>query len=552
MKNIVMLACLALLIVACQPSPQQPPVTILANAEIWQGADLAPQQLDIAIQSGKIIAIEKNLAETYPAATIIDHTGQAILPGFIDSHAHIHEFGQQALKANLVGAETVAEMVARMQAFFPNPTPGEWLIGQGWDEGKWAGKGYPDRQLLDEAFPDNPVRLQSLHGFAGFYNAKALEIAGINADTKDPEVGRIIRRADGSPTGVMETLAQQMVNQHIPVESLEQTKEAILAGLHKMKAAGVTMVHEAGMNPQVVQAYLELDEAGLLPIRVFGMLDGNNQTLMEEWFAKGPRVGSDRMFHVKGIKVFYDGSLGSRTALLFAPYSDNPRAAKMTERIAIADIQKLAVQAAEKGFQMAVHTIGDAGNDRILILYEQVLGEDAPNHRWRLEHAQIVRPDFYQKAAKGQYYVSMQSSHAVGDSPWAEDRLGAERIQHAYAWRNMLNANVPVILNSDLPGEPWTPIETLYFGVTRMRLDETPTGGWYPEQAFTLTEALEAMTTVPAKASFMEDQVGKIAVGYQADLVILDQAPWSLPAVELKNLQVKKVYLAGNPIVENH
>ena len=489
------------------------------------------------------------LEAAFPNAQKYDLQGKTVLPGFVDSHTHIHEFGQQKRKANIEGLLSVEEMVEELKRFFPNPQPGQWLIGQGWDEGVWASKGYPDRELLDEAFPDNPVRLQSLHGFGGFYNGKALEIAGIDANTPDPEVGRIMRREDGTPTGVMETLAQQLVNQHIPAETVEQAKEAILLGAEALLQAGVTTVHEAGVSPTVLQAYMELAEAEKLPIRVYAMLNGNDDELMNEWFERGSYSDPNGYLFVRSIKVFYDGSLGSRTALMAAAYSDNPKAAQMTERIRPDKVRELGKKAAENGFQMAVHSIGDEANRRVLDLYEEALvGYENIDHRWRMEHAQVVLPSFFERAAKGKYISSVQSSHAVGDSKWAEDRVGNERIKLAYAWRSIMDAGAPIILNSDLPGEPWTPTETLYFAVSRKNLDGNPAGGWYPEQAFTVMEALQAMTITGAYAAFMESETGSISKGKKADFVILNQNPLNTPADKLKELKVESVWIDGKVV----
>lgn len=494
----------------------------------------------------------EDFASRYPEAAQVDLKGATVVPGFIDSHTHAHEFGQQRLKADISGLESVEEMVEALQAFFPNPKPGEWLIGQGWDEGVWSSIGLPDRALLDEAFPNNPVRLQSLHGFAGFYNGKALELAGIDANTPDPEVGRIIRRDDGSPTGVMETLAQQLVNKHIPAESIEQAKEAILAGTRALLNEGITSIHEAGLNPTVLQAYMELADESRLPLRVYGMINGNDDSLMQAWFDRGPFSHPSGRLDIRSIKVFYDGSLGSRTALLAAAYSDNPKAAMMTERIRPDKVRELGRKAAEKGFQMAVHAIGDEANRRVLDLYDAALeGHEESDHRWRIEHAQVVMPDYFERVAERGYISSVQSSHAVGDSKWAEDRLGAERIQRSYAWRSIQDAGGKLILNSDLPGEPWTPLETLYFGVTRMTLDGQPPGGWYANQALSTDEALKAMTISGAHAAFMEKITGSLKSGKKADFIVLDRNPLTMEPEDLKNLRILEIWIDGSPVARS-
>ena len=504
----------------------------------------------MAIENGLIIAIgnDAELSSTYANAAIIDLQGKTIIPGVIDSHAHVAQLGAEAIKANLVGTVTVEAMVDSLKAFYPNPAPGEWLLAQGWDEGVWASIGNPDRALIDQAFPNNPIKMQALHGFAGFYNGKALEIAGIDANTEDPQVGQILRRADGEPTGVMLTLAQDLVNKHVPPLSIKQIKKIIIAGLKTMSSAGVTSIHEAGMKTKNVTAFKELAAEKALPIRVYGMLDGNNEILMQEMFASGPIIDEDYFFTLRSVKVYYDGSLGSRTALLRDPYSDEPDKANMTERISPERVKSLADLATKNGFQMSVHAIGDEGNDRMLSIYEKALANYPDlDHRWRSEHAQVVLADYFPRAGKLGIISSMQPSHAVGDSKWAEDRLGS-RVRNAYAWQKMLKANIPLLMNSDLPGEPWEPMNTLYFAVNRKTLDNFPEGGWYKEEALSVEQALQAMTVTGAYAAFQEDKLGQLSVGYFADFVELDMDPLTIPNVNLKDIQVKATWINGQKI----
>ncbi len=542
--------------------------TLIASTGLWLAACGAETGGDVRVIKANIITMDANnpraafmaidgsdivavgggdVAADYPKAELLDMSGQTILPGFIDSHVHVRELGMDRIKANLVGVENVKDIVARLQARFPNPKPGVWLIGQGWDEGAFATRGYPDRAALDAAFPDNPVALESLHGFGGFYNGTALEIAGVSAETLDPEVGDILRREDSSPTGVMLTLAQDLVDQHIPKPDQAKLQEAILAGLTEMAHAGVTSIHEAGMTTADVMAFRHLADRGELPIRVYGLLDGNDKALMETWFSYGIMDDPDDWMDIRGIKVFYDGSLGSRTALLAEPYSDAPDAARPTERISPDDLQTLANRAAETGYQMAVHAIGDEGNNRTLNIYEQAL-QDNTKARWRIEHAQVVLPDYYDRAAKLGVLSSMQSSHAVGDSAWAEDRVGPDRIKHAYAWQTILESGGALMLNSDLPGEPWTPMETLYFAVTRQKLDGTPANGWYADQALSVEEALKAMTITNAYGAFQDGTIGSLETGKRADFVVLDQDPHKVTPSALKDIKVNMTWVNGQPV----
>jgi predicted amidohydrolase YtcJ len=475
--------------------------------------------------------------------------GATIIPGVIDGHVHARELGMDAIKVDLVGVRSIDEIVERLVQAHPDPEPGRWIIGQGWDEGEFASAGYPDRESLDRAFPETPVALESLHGFAGMYNGAALRIAGVDATTPDPEGGTILRRKDDSPSGVMLALAQGLVNQHLPAPSREQLRKAIVEGLTIMASAGVTSVHEAGMSTEDVAAYRSLADEGRLPIRVYGMLTGNDAQLMEAWFERGPLEHPSGFLDIRGVKVFYDGSLGSRTAVLAAPYADAPEHAAPAERIRPERIVELGKSAAKRGFQLAVHAIGDEGNQRVLQAYAESLDAHPKlDHRWRIEHAQVVAPEFFEMAAKMGVIASMQPSHAVGDSDWAQDRLGPERISRAYAWRTMLDAGVRLILNSDLPGEPWKPMQTLYFAVTRSKLDGTPAGGWFPSQALTVEEALAAMTRDSAYAAFSEDTLGRLAVGYEADFVVLGANPLTIEPRKLAEVEVLETWVAGRRV----
>ena len=500
------------------------------------------------VEGGRIAAMGR-LADVSGGADVVDLGGASVIPGVVDSHVHVRELGMDALKVDLVGATSVDDIVARIREQRPDVAPGEWIIGQGWDEGLFAdlgeGGGYPDAAALSAAFPDNPVALESLHGFGSIANDAALEIAGVTPETPDPQGGTILRRADGSATGVLLTLAQGLVFDHVPAPTQDQLEAAIVAGLNAMAAAGVTSVHEAGMSAADVDAFRALAGRDALPIRVVGMLNGNDAELMEAWFRRGPLDDPDDWLDINAIKVFFDGSLGSRSALMSEPYSDAPDQ-KGTVRITLDDIDQLAIRARDHDFQMAVHAIGDEANDCIIASYELRLAEFPYDHRWRIEHAQVLSPTFMARAADLGVIASMQPSHAVGDSAWAEARVGPERIQRAYAWDSLTDADVPLVFNSDLPGEPWEPMQTLHFATTRTKLDGTPTGGWYPEEALGREASLRAMTIAGAHAAFQDSDLGTLSVGKWADFVVLDRNP--LAAADVRRVEVLDTYVAGERV----
>ena len=534
------------LLAACAETAPPLPATVFHNATFVTLDGPAPEA--IRVEGGRIAAMGE-LAGVGAGASAVDLGGATVIPGIVDSHVHVRELGMDAIKVDLVGVTSVDDIIARIRAQRPDVAPGAWIIGQGWDEGRFAdlgeGGGYPDAGALSAAFPDNPVALESLHGFGAMANAAALEIAGVTRDTPDPQGGTILRRADGSPTGVLLTLAQSLVFEHVPAPTQDQLEAAIVAGLTRMAQAGVTSVHEAGMSAADVDAFTALAERGGLPIRVVGMLNGNDAELMDAWFQRGPLDDPDDWLDINAVKVFFDGSLGSRTALMSEPYSDAP-GEKGTVRITLDDIDTLAIQARDHDFQMAVHAIGDEANDCIIASYELRLAEHPYDHRWRIEHAQVLSPTFMQRAADLGVIASMQPSHAVGDSAWAEDRVGPERIQRAYAWDTLSEADVPLVFNSDLPGEPWEPMQTLHFATTRTRLDGSPSGGWYANEALGREASLRAMTVAGAHAAFQDGDLGTLSVGKWADFAVLSDNP--LTARDVRGIDVRATYVAGERV----
>ncbi len=556
MRRFATVSLFALTLAACAEPASETTATVFTNAT-FVTMD-GPNTDALLVEDGRITALGQDDIDAAlgNSVTIVDLRGATVLPGFVDSHVHVRELGMDAIKVDLVGAQSLTEIIARIRAQRPNPAPGEWIIGQGWDEGRYADSaslegletpgGYPDTAPLSAAFPDNPVALESLHGFAAMGNARAFEIAGIDADTPDPQGGTILRRSNGEPSGVLLTLAQALLMDAAPEITQEQRETAIRAGLARMAQAGVTSVHEAGMTGEDVAAFRALAERGELPIRVFGLLNGNDTELMDDWFEAGPLDDADDYLDIGGIKVFFDGSLGSRTAMLSAPYADLPDTARPTARISLNAIDRLAVQARDTGFQMAVHAIGDEANDCILASYELRLSESPYDHRWRIEHAQVVRPDFAERAAALNVIASMQPSHAVGDSAWAEARLGDERIRRAYAWKSLDAAGVPIIFNSDLPGEPWEPMQTLHFALTRTDLDGAPDGGWYADEVLTREQSLRAMTLAGAHAAFQDDTLGSLSVGKWADFVVLSGNPMTQD--DVREIDVLRTYVAGEHV----
>lgn len=555
MKSFATAVCVAAILTGCKADVAIPDAQMYVGATFVTMTD-GPAPDSMLVKDGRILGLgsQEDMRRLSTDIAVIDLTGKTIIPGVVDSHVHVRELGMDAIKVDLVGVKNVDEIVARIRAQRPNATPGEWIIGQGWDEGAFADfggpGGYPTTESLSLAYPDTPIALEALHGFAAMANDAALAKAGITATTPDPEGGTILRREDGLPSGVLLTLAQALLFDIVPALDQAKIEQAIVVGLETLAAQGVTSVHEAGMEGRDVEAFMALADRGELPIRVFGMLNGNDGALMAEWFDRGPLDDPQDWLDIGGIKVFYDGSLGSRTALMRAPYSDRPDTARPTARISLAEVEELGTNARKHKFQMAVHAIGDEANANILTSYERRLAPDetgpTPDHRWRIEHAQVVTADFAERAAALNVIASMQPSHAMGDSDWAEDRVGPRRIRRAYAWKSFQDAGVPIIFNSDLPGEPWMPMETLHFSVTRTKLDGSPAGGWYLGEALGREDSLRAMTITGAYSAFQEDSLGSLATGKWADFVVLSDNPLTAP--DIRTIKVEATYVAGEQV----
>ncbi|MCP5382026.1 MAG: amidohydrolase [Kordiimonadaceae bacterium] len=520
-------------------------VTILYGDVVTMN-DNTPSAEAVAIKDNKIIAVgnKREIIDDYPGARLADFTGKTILPGFIDSHTHIVNMGLEKIKVDLSDTKTVAEMINRVKEYYPNPKPGQWLLGKGWDEAVWATIGYPDKMLLDEAFPDNPVHLEALHTFASLFNQKAFEAAEISDDIEDKN---FLRREDGTLSGTVLDKAQEIVRDAIPKPTIQQLKTAILTSTDIMAKAGLTAVHEANVSRDSMTAFEQLAAEGKLPIRIYGMVDGVDPVLTREWLEMGPKIDKNNFYTVRSIKVFYDGSLGSRTALMQDGYSDDPEANNKIMTLDKVYFDQLVTDAAERGFQMIVHAIGDKANDEVVDSYAAILkNHPGYDHRYRIEHAQVVLPSFYQKAAQNNIIASMEPAHALDDSAWAKARVGPERIHNAYAWKNMLDNNVKLIFNSDLPAATWRIQDIMYYAVNRRKLD----GGepWYPDQAVSIKDALKAMTIDSAYAGFMDDTTGSIEAGKLADFTILDQNPVKIDPLRLNDINVVEVWVDGKKV----
>ncbi|MEM7219359.1 MAG: amidohydrolase [Pseudomonadota bacterium] len=503
---------------------------ILDNAVVHTlaGADPGDTGVNaIAIRGSRIIALGSAVAATRTAATrVIDLGGATVLPGLIESHTHVFNLGKKLERVDLTGIATEAEAVDLVAARAASTPPGEWVVGQGWDEGAWANR-YPDATLLSERVPDHPVLMQSLHGFAAWGNDLALSRAGVAAETPDPVGGEILRDARGEPTGLFLNRATVLLRNAVPADSDADVRRQLLLALETMLRDGYVAIHDAGVNSQQMRVLEALEAEGALPLRVYPMLSLRDESLIEDWLERGPDDDAASMLVTRSVKAYYDGALGSRGARLLADYFDRPGHRGISGD-SYAYNAELAARVMDAGFQIAIHAIGDAGNRETLDFIARHQADERGRHR--IEHAQVVHPDDFARFAELGVIASMQPPHAVEDMVWAEQRLGATRIRGAYAWRSLLDAGARVIFNADNPGSDHSIFYGLHAAVTRRNKAREPTGGWYAEEALNMIETLQAYTSWGAYASFREAETGTLEVGKWADITVLDIDPIELAA----------------------
>ena len=492
----------------------------------WQ-----PDAEVIVTGDGKIIAVgDKSLIDEYESETveIIDLNGATLLPGFIDSHTHLVELGKLLHVVDLTDVETPDEALQRINAFATDIKEGEWIIGRGWDEGAWANS-YPDKSILDAAYPNNPVYLQSLHSFAVWANSKAFEQAGITKDTQPPVGGEIRRDDSGEPTGILLNRATTLFAEVLPKPDQDTYASWFYDAMKQMNKDGFVAVHEAGVDTAMMNALEQLQQEDKLAVRTYAMISARDGDIVNEWLAKGPTTDPNGFLDVVSVKAYYDGALGSRGARLLEDYSDMEGHRGLSG--ANYGFNQDRVNALiEAGFQIGVHAIGDAGNRETLAYFAEHMQKDANvrDKRHRIEHAQVVHPDDFKLFNDLGLIASMEPPHAVEDMRWAEDRLGPERIKGAYAWRTFRQTGVPIAFNSDLPGSSHSIFYGLHAAVTRRNMQKEPMTGWYPEQAVTIEEAIRGYTIWSAYAGFREQDSGSIAVGKWADFTVLDIDPFQL------------------------
>ncbi|MGV7209363.1 amidohydrolase [Oxalobacteraceae bacterium A2-2] len=499
---------------------------------------------------GRIIAAgaEKSVAAKAPGAQRIDAQGKTVLPGLIDAHGHVFELGEIAAGVELYSPASLAAALKAVGEFAASHPQRAWIIGFGWNQENWKLGRFPTAAELDAVVSDRPVLLHRVDGHAIWANSRALALAGITRDTADPQGGKIERDAAGNPSGVLVDAAMGLLNRVVPAPTEAESRAALSGALAYLSRVGLTSVHDAGIGVRQDALYRDYADHGKLTTRVYAMI-GDTKEDFDALSKNGPLASyaGDR-YALAAVKLYSDGALGSRGAALLAPYSDMPSTRGLLFYPNEEMLAKMG-KAMTAGYQVNVHAIGDAGNRQILDAYQKLI----PQYRnvalrHRIEHAQVVAladiPRFKQLGV----IPSMQPTHATSDQNMAEQRVGHERIKGAYAWRTFLQQGSRIACGSDFPIESPNPFEGLHAAVTRQNNAGVPDGGWYKNQAMTLTEALRCFTLDAAYAAHQENVLGSLEPGKWADFIIIDQDLFKIPASEIGKTTVLQTWVAGQQV----
>jgi predicted amidohydrolase YtcJ len=527
------------------------PADLIVYGRVWTGDSSLPWARAVAITGSTVAEVgdSSRVARLRgPATKVLGNGNGMIVPGFMDGHTHFIYGGFQLTSVDLRSAASPAEFIARLKAYAAKARPGEWITGGDWDHERWPGTPLPEKSWIDSVTPNNPVFVNRLDGHMALANSAALRLAGITRDTRDIQGGTIVRGPGGEPTGVLKDDAQDPMWAVIPTPTESQSDAAIARALTWAASKGVTAVADVSV-PWFEVAALKRARArrGLTTrVSVFVPL-GDWRRMADTVRANG--VG-DEWLRIAGVKGYVDGSLGSRTALFYQPYNDDPKTSGLM--VTPEDSLRRWIGAADSaGLQIAVHAIGERANGLLLDIYDSVAkAHGARDRRFRIEHAQHLRRRDIGRLARSGVIASMQPYHAIDDGRWAEKRVGPERIKNMYVFRSLLDAGARLAFGSDWTVAPLDPILGIYAAVTRRTLDGKNPNGWVPGEKITVEEALRAYTSGNAYGVFAERTRGKLAPGYVADLVLLDQDLTAIPPVEIERVQVLTTIVGGSVVFQ--
>lgn len=537
-----------LLFLACPSFAQQKNVDLLIhNAVIYTVDEKFSTANAMAVKNGRVEETGdwKELSSKYSSIQVIDAKGNFIYPGFIDAHAHFYNYGLSLQSANLVDTESWEEVLRQLQSFVKerNIQPGEWITGRGWDQNDWDQKEFPTKEKLDQLFPNNPVLLSRVDGHAAIANQEALDIANVKPGQK--LTGGEVEVKNGQLTGILIDNAIDLVSSKIPLPGAEQVKAALMDAQQKCFEVGLTTVDDCGIGYQTALTMDSLQKAGVLKMRIYAMLSDAKENY--DFAFKRGKMKTDYL-NVRSFKVYADGALGSRGAVLLEPYTDRPDwhgflLSSQQHFDSVANI------ISKQNFQMCTHAIGDSGNRTILNIYGKYL-KGKNDKRWRIEHAQVVNKQDFSLFGKYSIIPSVQPTHSTSDMYWAVDRLGVKRVKGAYAYKQLMEENKWIPLGTDFPVEDISPFKTFYAAVFRKDNRDWPEEGYQIENALTREQALRGMTIWAAKSNFEEKEKGSLEKGKFADFIIIDRDLMKVSAKDALNAGVLATYVNGVKVYE--
>jgi hypothetical protein len=552
---VVALAGASALRVKARPAQEAPRTVLYLHGRIYTNDPQHPWAAGMAIRDGKIICIgaiaqvltECAAGEAHPET--VDLHEKFLMPGFNDAHVHLGSAGEGMLSVRLYGAASVEELKQRLAAGVAAHKPGEWITGAGWDHTLWPEKQFPNKWMLDDVAPKNPVLLTQVTGHVAVANSLALKLAELNNSSPNPPGGEFERNAAGELTGMLkEGPAMEFVRSRIPDPTAEQRRRGIVLVLADLAKNGVTSVQDNSAWEDF-RTYKQLKDDGKLTVRITEWLhfaDPLNDLQNE----RGEGGTTDPWLKTGALKMVTDGALGSRTAAMLEPYSDDAK----TAGILIMEPDKLKSLANERdkaGFQLNFHAIGDRANRVALDVFEAVAKANGPrDRRDRIEHAQVVAPDDLPRFAKLKVIASMQPSHQTNDMRWAESRVGPERIKGAYAWATLEKSGARLAFGTDYPVEAVSPFHGLYACVTRQLPDGAPAGGWQPQEKISLQDCISDYTSGSAYAEFEEGKKGELKVGEYADFLILSNDLTKVPPSQYVKTEVLRTVVGGRTVYE--
>ncbi|MFO7799907.1 amidohydrolase [Rhodohalobacter sp.] len=507
----------------------------------------------IAVQDGKVVAKGPltDLQQDMKGFNLIDGEGKTLIPGLIDAHTHVMGLGYQQLDVDVQGVDTLEETLEIIGQYAEDNPDLEWIQGRGWNQVLWEENEFPTAEDLDRVVPDRPVYLSRVDGHAAWTNSRAMEIAGISRDTPDVQGGVVVRDEFGDATGIFVDATMNYIREHIPSRTEDENNQAFELALQEMAKHGLTSVHDARVDVDTWEMYKDFADEEKLITRIYAMVGGTGDTF-DQLAQNGPIESyADDMLALRSVKISSDGALGSRGAAMLDHYHDDPGNAGLLFYNQ-EELNEMVFKGASNGFQMNIHAIGDAANRQVLNAFQNAKEElgDQSHLRHRVEHAQIVHPDDIPRFVELDIVASMQPTHATSDMNMAEDRVGSERMEGAYAWQTFLDQGTVIAGGSDFPVEDVNPFYGLYSSITRQDHGGMPPGGWYSEHRLSREETLRIFTRDAAYAAHQEEVLGTLETGKWADFILIDRDIFEVDASEIWQTEVLETWVAGEKVYQ--